>query len=291
VRPALVPEDAFAEAHRRLDEVLPGSGPLAERYIAWRERQVVPVDKLHTAVRSLADDLRERTVRLWGLPEGERIDFELVEDKPWSGFNYYLGGLRSRVAINTDLPVLSTGLAHLVAHEAYPGHHTEHTRKEVGLVRGRRHLEETIFLVGTPQCLIAEGLADLGLEVAIGRRPEEVIAGHLRPLGIPYDAQVVAATSDAGELLGAVRGNAGLLLHDRGIDADAVIDYVARWSLMSRPRAEKAVEFLADPTWRAYVYCYIEGLALCRRFVKGDPARFERLISDQLTPADLRDAA
>ena len=31
----------------------------------------------------------------------------LETDKPWSGFNYYEGGLRSRVAINVDLPVLA----------------------------------------------------------------------------------------------------------------------------------------------------------------------------------------
>jgi hypothetical protein len=287
VRPALESEDLFAEAHAQLAAVLPGSGPLAERFIAWREAQVVPVGQLDAAVQSLASDLRERTARRWGLPEGERIDFELVRDKPWSGFNYYLGGLHSRVAINTDLPVLSPTLGHLVAHEAYPGHHTEHCRKEVGLVRRRQHLEETIFLVGTPQCLLAEGLADLGLEIAVGRRPEPVIAEHLRPLGIPYDAEVVAAASEAGEALGAVRGNAALLLHDGGKDVDEVVTYVARWGLMSRPRAEKAVQFLADQTWRAYIYCYIEGLARCRQFVAGDPRRFERLISEQLTPADL----
>jgi hypothetical protein len=287
VRPAMVPEDELAAAHRRLDEALPGSGPLRERYINWREAQVVPVDKLRTAVSSLADDLRQRTKRLWGLPEGERIDFDLVSGQPWSGFNYYLGDLRSRVAINTDLPVLSTALGHLVAHEAYPGHHTEHSRKETGLVRRRHWQEETIFLVGTPQCLLAEGLADLGLEVAVGPRPESMVASHLRPLGIRYDADLIAAVSGAAEALSAVRGNAALLLHDRGVAADEVVDYLARWSLQSRPRAEKGLEFLANATWRAYIFCYVEGLPRCRRFVNGDPARFERLISEQLIPADL----
>jgi hypothetical protein len=291
VRPQLVPEDELAAAHRQLDEVLPGSGPLAERFVAWREAQVVPVSKLGEAVTSLAEELREQTDRLFGLPDGEHIDFELVSDQPWSGFNYYLGDLRSRVAINTDLPVLSTSLGHLVAHEAYPGHHTEHTRKEIGLVRRRQWLEETIFLVGTPQCLLAEGLADLGLEVVAGPRPEPMVARHLQPLGIPYDADLVAAVAPAGETLGAVRGNAALLLHDRGVDAETVVDYLARWGLMSRPRAAHAVTFLTDPTWRAYIYCYIEGRPLCRRFVGGDPARFERLLSEQLTPADLVPAA
>ncbi len=289
VRPTRVDEEVLVDAHRQLDEVLPGSGPLAERLVAWRESHAVPVDKLGPAVRSLAEDLRARTDQLFGLPDGEHVEFELVTNEPWAGFNYYLGDLQSRVAINTDLPVLSTGLAHLVAHEAYPGHHTEHTRKEVGLVRRRRWWEESIFLVGTPQCLLAEGLADLGLEVAWGRHPEPTVAEHMRPLAIRYDTEVVAAVADAGEALGAVRTNAAFRLHEDGADPDTVIDEVARWGLMQRDRAAKAVEFLTHPTWRAYLTCYVEGFPLCRAFTAGDPARFERLLSEQLTPGDLVD--
>ncbi len=284
VRPSRVDESVLEGAHRRLDEVLPGSGPLADRLVAWRESHAVPVALLQPAMSSLADDLRERTRALFGLPEGEHVEFELVSGQPWSGFNYYLGDLRSRVAVNTDLPVLSTGLAHLVAHESYPGHHTEHTRKEVGLVRRRHWWEESIFLVGTPQCLLAEGLADLGLEVVMGRRPEETVAGHLRPLGIRYDTEVVAAVSEAGEALGAVRQNAAFRLHEDGADAETVTGEVARWGLLPWDRAAKAVEFLTHPTWRAYLTCYVEGLPLCRTFVNGDPGRFDRLLSEQLTP-------
>ncbi len=289
VRPTRVEDDALVEAHRQLDEVLPGSGDLADRLVTWRESHAVPPELLFAAIHSLADDLRARTLDLFGLPEGEHVEFELVSDQPWAGFNYYLGGLHSRVAINTDLPVLSTGLAHLVAHEAYPGHHTEHTRKEVGLVRRRQWWEESIFLVGTPQCLLAEGLADLGLEVVMGRRPEAIVAGHLRPLGIRYDADVVAAVAEAGEALGAVRQNAAFRLHEDGADPEVVTDEVARFGLLSRERAAKAVEFLVHPTWRAYLTCYVEGLPLCRSFVDGDPARFDRLLSEQLTPDLLQD--
>jgi hypothetical protein len=290
VRPVPVDEEVFAAAHRSLDEVLPGTGPVAERSIAWREAQAVPPDKLDAAIRSLAEDFRARTISLFGLPDGEHIDFELVTGQPWSGFNYYLGDLRSRVAINTDLPVLSTSLGHLVAHEAYPGHHTEHTRKEVGLVRSRRQLEESIFLVGTPQCLLAEGLADLGLEVIVGPRPEPVIAEHLRPLGIAYDPEVVAAVSVATEHLDAVRANVAWRLHEEHRPVEEGVEYAIRWGLLPRNRAEKAVEFLTDPTWRAYISCYVEGLPLCRRFVDGDPARFQRLITEQLIPDDLSEA-
>ena len=81
------------------------------------------------------------------------------------------------------------------------------------------------------------------------------------------------------------------MLHEDGRSIDDCIDYAMRWSLLPRSRAEKAIEFLTDPTWRAYISCYVEGLPLCRRFVNGDPARFERLITEQLIPEDLTAAS
>lgn len=290
VRPRWIDEEELEVAHRRLDEALPGSGHVGERLTRWREAQAVPVDRLSGVLHSLRDDLRERTSRIFGLPDGERVDIELVTDRPWSGFNYYLGNLHSRVAVNVDLPVLAPGLAHLVAHEAYPGHHTEHSRKEVGLVRRRNLAEETIFLVGTPQCLMAEGLADLGLEVVVS--PDSgvqmtMLEGHLAGQGIAFEPEVATALAEAGEGLGRVRGNVALLLHERGATVDDAVSYAQRWGLMPRNRAEKLVSFLADPVWRAYMTCYVEGFPLCRRFVAGDPTRFARLLNEQLTPADL----
>jgi hypothetical protein len=288
VRPRPVEWEVVAETHRRLDEVVPGYGPLDERITVWRESHAIAPDKLLGAVAVLADDLKERTTRMFGLPDGEVCDFELVTDKPWSGFNTYLGGLRSRVDINVDLPVLSLSLPHLVAHEAYPGHHTEHSRKETGLVRSRHFLEETIFLVGTPQCLLAEGLADLGLEVVMGRHNQKAVSEHFVPLGIRYDADTAAEVAEASVVLQSVRATAAWRLHEDRADPEVVVSELSRWALLPQKRAERAVEFLLHPTWRAYITCYVEGYELCREFVAGDPGRFSRLLSEQLTPADLR---
>ena len=287
VRPAFVEHDELAEAHRRLDTALPGSGDLATRYDAWRTSHLIPVDRLEIVVQTLAEAFRERTRASFGLPDGEEIRFELVANQPWSGFNYYEGGLRSRVAINTDLPVSSTAVGHLIAHEAYPGHHTEHCLKEVGLVRRRQQLEESIFLVGTPQCLLAEGLADLAIDALLGPHHEPVLAELLHPLGIRYDTEVVAAVASAGEALSAVRGNAALLLHDRGRPEEEAVGELVRWGLLSPDRAAKSVSFLTHPTWRAYIFCYVAGLPLCRGFMSGDPSRFKRLLTEQFIPADL----
>ncbi|MCK4176414.1 hypothetical protein [Aciditerrimonas ferrireducens] len=287
VRPAPVPEDELADAHRALERLVPGSGPLAERWVAWREAHAVPPERLPRCIEALAEVLRERTAAHLGLPEGEEVHFELVQGQPWSGFNRYHGGLRSTVSINTDLPVLSLSLPMLVAHEAYPGHHTEHSRKEVRLVRGRGWWEESIFLVGTPQCLVAEGLADLGAEALLGPTYPLVVAEVLRGAGVRYDAELAVAVAEPAEVLSAARANAAWRLHVEGADADEVTEDLARFALVPRARAAKAVEFLQHPTWRAYITCYVAGLPLCRRFVAGDLRRFARLVSEQLLPADL----
>ncbi len=109
--------------------------------------------------------------------------------------------------------------------------------------------------------------------------------------GCRYDPEVVATVADAGEALNHVRGNVAFLLHEEGASADEAIAYAERWGLVNRNRAEKMLEFLTDETWRAYITCYLEGLPLCRSFAAGDPARFARLLNEQLLPADLAPAA
>ena len=287
VRPQWVDEEELSAAHRRLEESLAGDGPLIDRLVAFREAHAIPPDRLRAVIDDLAADFRGRTAAMFGLPDGEHIDFDLVQNEPWSGFNYYLGDLHSRVVINTDLPVLATSIGHLVAHEAYPGHHTEHSRKEVGLVRRAGHQEETIFLVGTPQCLLAEGLADLGIEVLLGDERVTVVGDHLRSHGVRYDVEAIDAVSEFADVSSRGRGNLGLLLHEEGGAVDDAIAYAQRWFLLDHERAAKSVQFMMDPTWRAYISCYVEGLPLCRQFVGGDAASFDRLLTEQLLPSDL----
>src|SRR5207244_13297345 len=109
------------------------------------------------ALRDLVAELRARTATLVELPDGEALELEEVSDEPWWAFNYYLGGLRSRVVVNVDVPTSADDLVGLAAHEVYPGHHTEHAVKERLLVREQGRIEETIQLVPTPQAVLSEG--------------------------------------------------------------------------------------------------------------------------------------
>ena len=137
------------------------------------------------AFELLTEELRRRTQELFGLPEPEGVELRLVHDEPWLAFNYYLGELRSRVVFNTDLPWLSIDLFDTIAHELYPGHHTERVLKESLLVRERGWLEESALFVGTPQALFAEGIAMLAPEIVAGGDVDVLAARLLRPLRHP----------------------------------------------------------------------------------------------------------
>ena len=287
VRPEWVPEESFAAAHRELEELLPGDGPVAERYQAWREDDQLEGDQLATVYNKLLDDFRSRTKDLFDLPDGESVEVDYVTDEPWSAFNYYQGGLRSRIAVNTDSPLTPDFVLELAAHEAYPGHHTEHAWKEQVHVREAGRLEESALMVGTPSSLVSEGIAGLAAEILLGDEEERILATHLDGTAIGYDPDLSRAVKEASRPIGYVNGNVALLVHTRGASEAEALEYSMKWALRSRKRAEQSVRFVTDPVWRSYVSTYTAGYDLCREFVGGDPSRFKRLLTEQLTPAEL----
>jgi hypothetical protein len=286
VRPGRTSEMELEAAHRALDEALPGAGPLAERYQAWREDDPVPDERLQEVLESIVEDLRSRTADLLGLPPGESYRIELVADEPWAAYNYYEGDLRSRIAVNTDVPMATNFVTELMAHELYPGHQTEHSWKERLLYRDRGHAEVGILMVGAPEALIAEGIAGLGLEILM-EDEEGFTAEHLERKGIDHDADLARAVKAARKPLQGVGGNVALMLYEDDASEDDALEYLRHWALMSDRRAKQAMKFIGDPIWRSYVTTYEDGYSVCRDWVDRDPARFKRLLTEQLTPADL----
>ena len=286
--------ERYRAAHVRLDEVLGGSGPLAERMEAHRRAEEIPPDRLGEAVNAFSSALRDIVRARYPLPDAETVVYEVVTDKPWSGFNYYQGDYRSRVAVNADRKQQMSNLPGLIAHESYPGHHTEHCRKEAGLVAALGHGEQTIFLVNTPQCLMAEGLADLALHAAVGPGWGRWAQGIYADLGLRFDGERAAALADARAGLADVRQDAALMLHDEHHDVDDVVAYLRRWLLVDDTRARQMLTFLSSPLWRAYTSTYVEGYRLLRAWLDDRPAgvglteRFGRLLDEPLIPSSLR---
>jgi hypothetical protein len=288
VRPSRTDEAVYAAAHEELEELLPGDGSLLERYEAWRRSTIVPADRIEAIVAALIEEARAWTRELVRLPECECVDLEVVRDRSWLAFCEYVGGLRSQISVNSDLPMSAFQLLHIACHETYPGHHTERALKDELLVRGQGRLEETIVLVPTPQSLISEGIAELGSELLLEGDGGERLNAVLDRAGIELDLPHALAVTEALGPCRTVEVDAALMLHDQGAGDEETSAYIQRWSLMTEERAAHIIRFMRAPTTRTYVVNYSAGRNLCRAYVGDDLDRFRRLLTEQLRVADLR---
>jgi len=301
--PARRPDEVFEEAAGRIDALLPGDAPLSDRLADWDRRFEIPADRLPSVVGWLVDRFRARAAATFGLPSGEAVRIGFVSGQPWGAYTWFDGGRRSRIDINTDRPARATTLPLVVAHEAYPGHHLEHAWKEADLVDRDGRLEASILLINTPDCLISEGLANLGLQFAVppADRVELLVELYDRA-GLPLAADPVAAR-EAAELTDAIAaprrvlttsaGNAAILRHADGRSHDEVLAYLRDVGRYAPEVAAKRLEFIEHPLWRTYIFVYAEGEALLRRWLDAVPeadraARFGRLLHEPLTPAAIR---
>jgi hypothetical protein len=299
-RPERTPEAVFEAAAAELDDLLPGVGPLPARIAAWDARFTIEVERISGVVDALLPEFRQRAGRLFGLPDGEGIVVSLVRDQPWSGYNWYDGARRSRVDLNTDLPLRAADLLSVLPHETYPGHHLEHAWHEAHLVDDLGRMEASVLLINAPECLLSEGLADLGRRFVVPPDEEvEILVSVYRLAEIPglgdgRAARTLAerqvAVSRALAAVRGVAGNAALLLHADGMPPAEVLAYLERHLASTPERAAKRLEFIAHPLWRTYVFVYFEGERLLRRWLEmapaaEQPARFRRLLAEQLTPA------
>ena len=135
----------------------PATGRWPSVTSAGSDSILVPAERVERTVAAVIEEARALTRGLVELPDGEGVVLEIVRDVPWLAFCDYLGDLRSRIAVNVDLPLSAIELLVLAIHETYPGHHAERACKEHLLVRGRGLLEETLVLVPTPQSLVVGG--------------------------------------------------------------------------------------------------------------------------------------
>jgi len=292
VRPVRTPDSVYELAHAELDELLPGDGTLFERRQAWRTRYRCPGELTVAMLDDLLPFMRAHTLALVDLPAGERLNVEAVTDEPWWAFNYYQGGLESRVVLNTDVATGADDLIHLAAHEVYPGHHTEHALKEQLLLRDRGLIEEGIQLVPTPQALLSEGIAETGAELVLDDAAREEAYAIVRKHGVATpDVEQARRIATALETLRPVGVDAALHIHEDGVPVEEAERYVERWSLMTPEQAAQSVRFVTDPTWRAYAITYSAGRDLCRAYTRGDPARFRRLLTEHVRVGELLSAA
>lgn len=294
VNPSWVDEREFDAAQQLLDDLLPPGTSLRERLIQHKHTTEISYAQAEPLLSIITTELRRQTQARFPLPADESFKIYPVTNQPWSAYNWYLGGGRSRIEINTDLPLHITNLANLIAHEGYAGHHTELTLKEAQLLRGQGRWEHCLAFINAPSCVIAEGIAVRALDILLA--DDEQIRWHAAEIfpraGFTHlDAAREHALHHAIKKLDDVGDNAAFLLHDQRQPPAKVKAYLQHYGLLSEKEAEKTVDFLNDPRSRSYVFTYGYGGKLLDDLcaAKGKASYwFSRLLTEAVTPSQIR---
>jgi hypothetical protein len=289
----------FEEALQELARVLPagdGGGTLQERFERYVAGFVIPKDRLDTVFRTAIDECRKRTNAEVDLPEGENFVVEFVTDKPWSAYNWYQGNGRSLIQVNTDLPITIDRAIDLAAHEGYPGHHVYNALLEKHLVRERGWVEFSVYPLFSPQSLIAEGSANFGKQVVFPNeerlRFEREALFPLAGLD-PSQVETYDHVMDLKQRLSYADNEAARNYMNGKFSKEDAVDWLMKYNLMSRERAEQRVRFIER--YRSYVINYNLGEDLVRDFVTARVGKdgnvwkeFTALLSSPRLPSGLK---
>ena len=298
VAPPAYTEDHFKVLVGKLDSILPGKGPIPARMQALSRNFIIPKEKVDTVFKVAIEEARKRTREHYQMPSNESFVLEYVNNKPWSGYNWYKGNYQSIIQINLDLPILIDRAIDLACHEGYPGHHVYNMLLEKNLYRDKGWVEISLYPLYSPQSLIAEGSANYGIEMAFpGSEGSAFARKSLVPLAGLDTAQVELyfQTLSLKSQLNYARNEAARGLLNGSMDEKESLRWLTDYALMSNELAAKSISFIRKH--RSYVICYNYGLDLVRNYIEsrggtaGAPAKrwelFGWLLSNPVTPVDL----
>jgi hypothetical protein len=291
-------EEHFQGILAELGEMVPGKGPVTERYEKFKKAFTIPKEKLDKVFTAAITESRRRTKEWIELPEDESFTVEYVTGKSWSGYNWYKGNSHSLIQVNIDLPIFIDRAVDLASHEGYPGHHVYNALLEEHLVRGRKWLEFSVFALFSPQSLIAEGTANYGIEMVF---PEEDRVKFEREVLFPL-AGLEGSQAERYYKIHAIflkLAYAGNEAARRYLNGEISREEAARWlteyALMGPDRAQQRTRFFDQ--YRSYVINYNFGQDLVRRYIESrrgtseNPkkrwAEFQELLSSPRVPSGL----
>jgi hypothetical protein len=270
VEPRHTAED-FQEALAELDRLVPGEGTVQARYRAYRERFVIPSDRIESVYRAALDEARRRTLEHISLPADERVDFELVKGGNPGIYHSYKGNHRSVLEFNTELPDNIGAVPFAAAHEGYPGHHVQAVLIDSEFLERNHWVEYSTLVIFSPFALLVEGTGNFASEVAFPDREDEArfLADVLFPLAgfDPADAPLLVAvreqTSKLGYLVAAETARRYL---DGDLNREGALTWLMDYGLWSAEGAESALEFIEEV--RSFVINYSVGHRLVREYVE-----------------------
>lgn len=284
------PEAHFKTLIATLDSLLPGKGPVQDRFQQLANHFIIPKEKLDTVFKTAIAEARKRTLEHYKLPANENFSLEYVTGKTWSGYNWYKGNYNSLIQISADLQIFIEKAIDLGCHEGYPGHHVYNMLLEKNLYHDKGWVEISLYPLFSPQSLIAEGSANYGIELAFPGTEKNVFT---RNVLLPM-AGLDSANLDLYFKALAIKGDLNYSRNEvaRGLlngtmTEEESMHWLMNYTLLNKEAAIKSVNFIKAN--RSYVINYNYGLDLVKNYIGGTNRweRFGALLSNPITPADL----
>jgi hypothetical protein len=289
-------EAHFRELVAKLDRLIPGKEPLVERVASFRDRFIIPRDKLDRVIGRAMQECRARTSQQFSLPSNEAVKLNLTGDMPWVGFTEYKGDSQSIVHLNHDVPVHIERAIELGCHEGYPGHHVHASLIEDRLIKGRGWVEYNYISLVGPLAVVAEGAASFAMELAFTRQERmQFERDVLLPLAGLSDEglETYYHYVDLIEQLNYARNEAARKYLFEGMPRQEAIEWLMEFGLETAGTAATRLNVIHAQ--RSYVVTYNFGRTMIANYLKskgqiGTPEswqHFHQILTTPLSPRDL----
>jgi hypothetical protein len=268
---ASAPGAAARAARRELDRLLPGTGPLADRYDRFDRTFLVPPDRLRAVFEAAIAGCRAQTLSHVPLPPGEQVSFDVVGNRPWGAFSRYQGSFRSRVQVNGDFGWTVDRALQTACHETYPGHHVQSVVLDRDFVRGRGWTELEAQPFFSPAAFVAEGAASLAADLAFpGDERLRFERDVLFPAaGLdPGRTERYVAVARALDRLAPEQSDIARRYLDGELEFERAAEALDSQVLMAHPEA--ALKYINE--YRTYVLTYTYAPSLVSRWLEGHSA-------------------
>jgi hypothetical protein len=175
------------------------------------------------------------------------VQYEAVQNQPWSGYNWYQGGFRSLNQFNIDAKFNKDTLLNVIYHEYE--HHVSNLWREKAYLNSQE-LELSIVPLHTGRCVISEGTADTAKEF----------------LGVVDDSPRMRIVEALNVLRRMTSINAAIKLNDERCSVDDAVDYLVNRGLRTEESAKQSINFISPTTkdgsinfFAPYIFTYFIG--------------------------------
>ena len=292
IKPELIDDSIFYKLVEKFNSAYQGSGTLLDRYNTFKKKHEIPIEMLDYTLNHANKVVSEKTYEVLPdlLPDSEEILIEFVKDKPWGAYNWYLGDFKSRIDINTDQPIDCMSVLRLITHEAYPGHHTEHSVKEKQLYIEQERFEHSILLIPTPESVISEGIGNTANNVLFSDEEKiQLILDDLCHNPSSEDLDVMIFQNQLWLISPKLLNNLAIYAHEDGWSDDKLVKYALDFGFITEKEVRQSLKFIRHPLWSTYVFNYSFGETLIKEKFgpRPSPKDFKMLLTHPILPSDL----